>query len=57
MNQRQRYIETINFGSPDKIPLNPGNPRESTLANWREQGLPENVDWFPQVVPFELIDQ
>lgn len=56
MNQRQRHIETINFGSPDKIPLRPGNPRESTLANWREQGLPEGVDWFPHVIETLGID-
>jgi len=56
MNQRQRYIETLNFGSPDKVPLSPGNPRESTLANWREQGLPEGVDWFPHVIETLGID-
>ncbi len=49
MNPRQRYIETLTFGSPDKIPFKPGNPRESTLKAWKSQGFPENIekaDWF-----------
>jgi len=45
MTPRERYIETLTFGSPDRIPFCPGNPRESTLAAWRRQGLPEGVDW------------
>ena len=39
MNTRQRYRETILFGSPDKIPLALGGPRESTLRAWKSQGL------------------
>ena len=43
---QQRYIETLTFGNPDKIPFIPGNPRESTRAAWYRQGLPEGTDWF-----------
>ena len=39
MNMRQRYREAILFGNPDKIPLTPGYPRESTLMAWKNQGL------------------
>lgn len=39
MNERQRYLETILFGQPDKIPLQPGWPRESTLKRWKSEGL------------------
>jgi len=46
MNERQRFHETLRFGKPDKIPLNPGRPRESTLAAWHAQGLPADVDWY-----------
>ena len=46
MTERKRYIETILFGNPDKVPLQPGDPRESTLAAWHKQGLPENVNYF-----------
>lgn len=45
MTHRQRYLETILFGHPDKIPFQPGGPRESTLKAWHEQGLPEDVHW------------
>jgi len=40
MNPRERYLETILFGKPDKIPFTPGGPRESTLEAWHAQGLP-----------------
>ena len=43
---RQRYIETLTFGNPDRIPFTPGGPRESTLARWHKEGLPQGVDWF-----------
>ena len=45
MTPRQRFIETLTFGNPDKIPFTPGHPRESTRAAWRTQGLGESVDW------------
>ena len=55
MNERERFIATLTFGKPDKDPLDPGWPRESTLATWRQQGLPssnedgasveEGMDW------------
>ena len=41
MNPRERYIETLTFGSPDKIPFSPGGGRESTRARWHAEGLPE----------------
>lgn len=45
MNPRQRLLATYHFGNPDKVPLEPGHPRESTLAAWHQQGLPKGVDW------------
>jgi len=45
MNPRQRHRETLLFGNPDKVPLSPGGPRESTLRAWRQQGLPEDVHY------------
>ena len=46
MTPRERYREALLFGKPDKVPLNPGGPRESTLAVWRQQGLPEGVNYY-----------
>lgn len=34
------------FRQPDRVPLQPGRPRESTLAAWHAQGLPQGVDWY-----------
>jgi hypothetical protein len=45
VNERERFIAALTFGKPDKFPLEPGGPRESTLAAWRQQGLPPGVDW------------
>ena len=46
MTPRQRTIETLTFGAPDKVPFQPGGPRESTLARWRSEGLPPDVNWW-----------
>lgn len=46
MTPRERYCQTLLFGAPDKIPLQPGGPRESTLAAWRRQGLPEGANYY-----------
>jgi len=44
MTARQRYLDTILFRRPRRLPLLPGGPRESTLAAWHGQGLPHDVD-------------
>lgn len=46
---RERYIETLLFGAPDRIPFMPGGPRESTLERWHREGLDEGRDWFEAV--------
>ena len=43
MNARERHLETLLFGTPDKVPLTPGEARESTLAAWHKQGFPEGI--------------
>ena len=45
MNERERYLETILFGSPDRVPFSPGGPRESTRRRWCSEGLPEDRNW------------
>jgi uroporphyrinogen decarboxylase len=49
MNPRERYIRTLLFAAPDRIPFSPGEPRESTLAAWHQQGLPAGADWRAQL--------
>jgi len=46
MTPRERFLETVLFGKPDKIPFSPGGPRESTLAKWHEQGLPKDKSYM-----------
>ena len=43
MNPRRRVLETMLFGSPDKIPFSPGGGRESTIRRWQGEGLPEGA--------------
>lgn len=50
MTPRERVLETLLFGEPDKVPFSPGGPRESTLAAWHQQGLPEGKDYYEAVL-------
>ena len=50
MTDRERFLEAVLFGRPDRVPLEPGHPRESTLEAWRQQGLPEHVDWYDHLM-------
>lgn len=40
MNARERYLATMLFGQPDKVPLAPGGGRDSTHARWLSEGRP-----------------
>jgi hypothetical protein len=46
MNERERFREALLFGKPDRIPLLPGEPRESTLERWHEEGLPRTKTYY-----------
>ena len=43
MTPRQRFVATLTFGTPDRVPFDPGFGRKSTREAWHRQGLPENV--------------
>jgi len=43
MNSRERHLETLLFGNPDRIPFQPGHGRKSTRERWLKEGLPEDV--------------
>jgi len=49
MTPRERYLETLLFGRPDRIPFAPGEPRESTLDRWLNEGLKDRTRWFEQL--------
>jgi len=57
LTPRERFIETLSFGTPDRIPFSPGGPRESTLRAWRTQGLPQGVHWYDRLVEKLGIDR
>jgi hypothetical protein len=44
MTARERYVEALTFGSPDRVPFAPGGGRKSTREAWHRQGLPEGRD-------------
>jgi uroporphyrinogen decarboxylase len=46
MNERERWLATLLFQTPDRVPFAPGRGRESTVARWRREGLPEGEDQF-----------
>jgi len=46
VNQRERFIATVLYQLPDRVPFFPGRPRKSTLQAWRRQGLPDGEEWF-----------
>ncbi|MFH1707409.1 MAG: uroporphyrinogen decarboxylase family protein [Planctomycetota bacterium] len=48
MTPRQRFLETLLFGTPDRIPLEPGGGRESTRNRWYGEGLPRDVKNIPE---------
>ena len=43
MTSRQRVLESLLFGRPDRVPLEVGGGRESTRARWYSEGLPATV--------------
>jgi len=44
MTPRERFLETLLFGAPDRIPLEPGHGRRSTREAWYRQGLPHGTE-------------
>ena len=50
MTERERFRASLGFGRPDRYTLDPGKPRESTLAAWHRQGLPEDGPWYEHLL-------
>ncbi len=46
MDERERYIAALTFQPTDRIPFHPGGPRESTLARWHQEGLPQGKNYM-----------
>ena len=44
MNSRERFLEVMRFGSPDRVPYFEEGIRDEVLKAWRKQGLARGVD-------------
>jgi len=44
MNSRERFLETMRFGTPDHVPYFEEGLREDVLAAWMDQGLTTDSD-------------
>jgi len=50
MNGRERYLNVLTYKPVDRIPLEPGGPRRSTLRRWHAEGLPEGADFYRHIM-------
>jgi len=50
MNSRERFLETMRYGSPDRVPYFEEGIRREVLREWRKQGLPKDAD-IAQIFP------
>ena len=44
MNERERFIRTVRFEKPDRVPYFEQYIREDTVERWHKEGLPRGVD-------------
>ena len=44
MNSRERFLETMRYGSPDRVPYFEEGIRRDVLKTWRKQGLRSQAD-------------
>jgi hypothetical protein len=52
MTDRERRFATLSFHTPDRVPLEPGHGRESTLRRWHAEGLPSDLVSGDEVAAF-----
>ncbi len=44
MNSRERFLETMRYGKPDRVPYFEEGIRREVIRAWRSQGLPREAD-------------
>lgn len=44
MNNRERFFETLHYGTPDRIPYFEEGIRQETIEAWHSQGLPQDCN-------------
>ena len=58
MNSRQRFVETMRYGAPDRVPYFEEGIRKDVLRTWQRQGLPKNaalLSMFPSDLREEIV--
>jgi uroporphyrinogen decarboxylase len=56
MNSRQRFLETMRYGSPDRVPYFEEGIRDEVLDSWYKQGLAPGTD-PGQLFPTDLREE
>ncbi len=56
MNSRQRFLETMHFGHPDRVPYFEEGIRKDVLKAWWKQGLPRNTD-LSELLPSDMREE
>jgi len=46
MDSRERFRQTMGYGTPDRVPHFHEGMEEEVLQEWRKQGLPSNADLY-----------
>jgi uroporphyrinogen decarboxylase len=52
LNARERFLEVVGFGNPDRIPLSLGGVRPMTMEAWIAQGFPKGAN-VPEYLGFD----
>lgn len=52
MTSRERFRQTMNYGTPDRVPCFEEGIREEVIDAWRSQGLPKNKT-LSQIFPYD----
>lgn len=56
MNSRERFLEAMQFGSPDRVPYFEEGIRDEVLKVWRKQGLARGID-IQQLFPSDRLEE
>lgn len=56
MNSRERFLEVMRFGSPDRVPYFQEGIRREVLKVWRKQGLARGLD-IRRLFPYDPLEE
>jgi uroporphyrinogen decarboxylase len=56
MTSRKRFLETMRYGQPDRVPCLDEGLRDEVIARWRTEGLPKGAD-LPTLFRMDVREQ